>query len=70
MSYRDMVRDAGLDPDSDEGRRLAAHIEEEEERRFRAPRWQCRRCGAYNDSDEPFCLCQESKGEVDGEVKP
>jgi hypothetical protein len=55
MSYREMVIDAGLNPDSDEGRQLAAHIEEEERRLF--ARWQCRLCGAYNDHDEPICFC-------------
>ena len=36
MSYRDMVRDAGLDPDSSEGRDMAQMIEDEEQRAWMA----------------------------------
>ena len=34
--YRDMARDAGYDPDSDEGRQMAAAIEEQHRKEFEA----------------------------------
>lgn len=55
MSYREMVRDAGLDPDSDEGRQMAELIEEDDRRM--AIRWQCRHCGAWLDDRDPYCRC-------------
>ena len=38
MSYREMVIDAGYDPDSDEGKQMAAAIKEEHRKAFESQR--------------------------------
>lgn len=62
--YRDMARDAGYDPDSDEGRQMAAAIEEQHRKELEdnERKYPCADCGTMRSKNEggtTFTVCDE-----------